>query len=287
MAPKPKKTSRFVLLGLAILAVVAIGGFVYLNGQLEAPKPDAKPFFIRYDAPRSLDLVLGDLQNQHVIQNAFATRIWAILSRHHTTVAIGTYRVGAEMNAKKVLQALVSPIHQNVRLPETNWAARTARLLERHDVCTATSYDDLVRAPQTFEGQVSFPLPAGSLEGYLLPDTYDLPPLLGAQAVVSRQLKAFDRKVYQPLGKPADIQRILTVASLIELEVARDNERPLVAAVIENRLRKKMRLQIDASVNYALQVWRPLKRSDLKEASGPYNLYTHNGLPPGQSAPPV
>ena len=165
-----------------------------------------------------------------------------------------------------------------MRLPATNWAKRDANLLQRHEVCTADEYMAEVTHPQ--DHRTDFPLPAGTLEGYLYPDTYDLPPLLGAKAVVGRQLQAFRDKVWEPLGHPANLARILTVASLVQLEAGRDDERPVIAGVIENRLARGMRLQIDASILYGLGKWRRLTFRDYKEVDSPYNLYRHSGLPP-------
>jgi UPF0755 protein len=70
------------------------------------------------------------------------------------------------------------------------------------------------------------------------------------------------------------------MGSLIEMEVKRDDERPRVSAVIHNRIKLKMRLQIDAAINYGLQKWRPLTLNDYKKVDSPYNLYLHDGLPP-------
>jgi UPF0755 protein len=73
----------------------------------------------------------------------------------------------------------------------------------------------------------------------------------------------------------------------VEMEVARDDERPLVAAVIWNRLAKKMPLQIDAAINYGIQKWRPLTYDDYKNVDSPYNLYRNKGLPPGPICSPT
>src|SRR5205823_2211947 len=108
-------------------------------------------------------------------------------------------------------------------------------------------YKALIKEPDEFKGTVDFPLPKDSLEGYLYPDTYDLPPLFGAKNVISRQLDAFDKKVWPLLKEVKDPNRILTIASMVELEAAKDRDRPLIAGVIQNRLDKHMRLQIDAT----------------------------------------
>jgi UPF0755 protein len=88
------------------------------------------------------------------------------------------------------------------------------------------------------------------------------------------------------LPEDADLQRVLTVASMVELEAARDDERARIAGVIENRLRRGMRLEIDATVLYAEQNWRELGPGQVRKTDSPYNTYRRGGLPPGPIGSP-
>jgi len=144
----------------------------------------------------------------------------------------------------------------------------------------------LVRDPSQFAHDVSFPLPKDSLEGYLYPKKYDLPPLYGARRVILKQLKEFERNVWDARERPKNLTRTLIVASLVQLEAGRDDDRPMIAGVIENRLKKKMPLQIDATILYALQKWRRLSFKDYHGVKSPYNTYTTKGLPPGPICSP-
>jgi UPF0755 protein len=144
----------------------------------------------------------------------------------------------------------------------------------------------LVNKPEEFKGVVDFPLPAKSLEGYLYPDTYDLPPLLGAKATITRQLKAFQKKIWDAYHHPSNLHELVIKGSLVQLEAGRDDERPIIAGVIENRLKKGMRLQIDAALLYGIQKWRRLTFDDYKNLDSPYNLYRVSGLPPGPICSP-
>lgn len=277
---------RRIYWALFFVALVLGGSVAALNRATAAANPGAPSRYIRIAKPTPLAVELARLQASGDLRSYRATRFLALLTRHRPTVTIGTYLIGPGLNSRQMLKALARPIHQTVRMPDYFWAKRAALVLAKHNVCSADDYLAEVADPSAFAAVVDFPLPPKSLEGYLFPDSYDFPPLLGAREVVEHQLKAFDRKVYEPLGRPADMNRILTIASLIELEVKYDDERPLVSAVIANRLAKKMKLRIDASVNYALGVWRPLARRELTSAPGPYNLYTHDGLPPGPICSP-
>lgn len=281
-----RKVSCAALVLVLLAGIGLFGAWSWLQGQIK-PMPEGKPFYIRFEDSQTLAAALLKLQQDGVVRNADATRLYLRLKKKTSPVSVGTYQVRPGMSGNQVYLALRSPVRQMVRLPDTNWAARTANILQRHEVTTAQEYMDLVHRPQEFAKDVDFPLPKDSLEGYLYPDTYDLPPLLGARQTILRQLKAFQEKVYDPLGKPKDLHRLVTVASMVELEVMKDDERPKVAGVIENRLKKDMFLQIDAALLYGIQKWRVLTREDYDTIDSPYNVYKHKGLPPSPICSPT
>jgi UPF0755 protein len=135
---------------------------------------------------------------------------------------------------------------------------------------------------------------ATDLEGYLFPDTYEIPPRSDAPAAVARQAVARFRKVVTPelpaVGTSGlTLREVVTLASLVEMETAVPAERPRVAAVFLNRLRRRMPLQTDPTVIYAMRRagrWDGnIRRRDLAIDS-PYNTYRYPGLPPGPIASP-
>lgn len=135
---------------------------------------------------------------------------------------------------------------------------------------------------------------ASSLEGYLFPDTYQLPRAAGAKgavdAMVAGFLRAFDTDLRAAAAaRGLSPREVVTIASLVEKETAAPDERPIVSAVYQNRLRIRMGLQCDPTVIYALLLagrWHGnLTRENLRIAS-PYNTYRYAGLPPGPIAAP-
>ncbi|MGD9906392.1 MAG: endolytic transglycosylase MltG [Vicinamibacterales bacterium] len=135
---------------------------------------------------------------------------------------------------------------------------------------------------------------ATDLEGYLFPDTYPVPRRMSAEALVAQMVRGFRAAFPPPLIEEAaaqglSVRQVVTLAALVEKETARDDERPLVAAVYRNRLRVGMPMQADPTVIYALlQAGRwdgNLTRADLTLDS-PYNTYRYPGLPPGPIAAP-
>jgi cell division protein YceG involved in septum cleavage len=124
-----------------------------------------------------------------------------------------------------------------------------------------------------------------SLEGFLFPATYELPRHPTVDDLIGRQLDAFKQyfsKVNLRYAKSKNLTPydVLIIASMIEREAVVDKDRPLIAAVIYNRLRDDMPLQIDATIRYAENNWtKPLTESDL-QIDSPYNTYTNTTLPP-------
>ena len=135
---------------------------------------------------------------------------------------------------------------------------------------------------------------ARDLEGYLFPDTYALPRGADASRVVRAMVDRFEQVLTPEVRKAAEargltVRQLVTLASIVEKETAKPEERPLVAAVYSNRLRMGMGLQCDPTVIYALQragrYNGNLRRDDLQFDS-PYNTYRYAGLPPGPIAAP-
>ncbi|HEX2173479.1 MAG TPA: endolytic transglycosylase MltG, partial [Dehalococcoidia bacterium] len=144
--------------------------------------------------------------------------------------------------------------------------------------------------------------PAGAtLEGYLFPATYPLTPRPAATDLIRQMLQVFGRQVSADLRRSLEardltLHEAVTLASIVEREAVHADERPLIAGVFFNRLRRGMALQADPTVQYALAripgplastgVWKaPLSRDDL-QVDSPYNTYRHRGLPPGPIASP-
>jgi UPF0755 protein len=132
------------------------------------------------------------------------------------------------------------------------------------------------------------PADAGSLEGFLFPDTYEIREGETEVQVLSRLVRRFDEVAAEvgianvPGRTP---YQVVIIASMVEREAGVDADRPKIARVIENRLVKGMPLQIDATLLYTKPPGSTVTGADLK-TDGPYNTYTRKGLPPGPIANP-
>lgn len=214
-----------------------------------------------------LNKVLRDLTSKGVLHSAELAMLVAKVSKIRT-VKEGVYVIRPHATIGQVFKDLSVRVEVPVRCPEGYWIARTAAALEKQGFCSADAY---VRA-------------ADGHEGHLVPDTYLLPPTATAADLVKKQLDAYDSRVRPLVG--TDGERTLTIASMIECEASDPEERRLIAGVIENRLRKNMRLEIDATVLYAIQEWKQLPPGFVRTVDSPYNTYLHAGLPPGPIGSP-
>ncbi|KIL41095.1 aminodeoxychorismate lyase [Gordoniibacillus kamchatkensis] len=156
----------------------------------------------------------------------------------------------------------------------------------------------LIDRPGAYRGAVIPALPDSpqvkhKAEGYLFPETYEFKKGTGPEEMVQRMLAETDGKIAAIPGWDEQLKRsgftlhqVLTIASLVEREVVLDEERPVVAGIIVNRLKRNMPLQIDATVQYLFDKPKDrLVEKDLQLES-PYNTYLHTGLPPGPIASP-
>jgi UPF0755 protein len=174
-----------------------------------------------------------------------------------------------------------------VTIPEGFTLALIAKRLVRLGVIQNED-DFLIPAEENASDFVNG-LPKGAtLEGYLYPDTYSIPVGFDVNAIIEL-MHSRQTKVMKDLDSSLDgtkRHRLLTIASMIEREAVTDRDRPLVASVIENRLRKGMRLEIDATVQYALGKHVNRVMFSHLRIDSPYNTYRKRGLPPGPIANP-
>ncbi len=123
-----------------------------------------------------------------------------------------------------------------------------------------------------------------NLEGYLYPTTYHVPVRISAAELVTLMVEEFERRWRPEWSRGAKAMgfsrdEVVTLASIVSGETREDSDRPLVASVYHNRLRRGMRLQADPTIVYALGTRRRLQNRDYRIAS-PYNTYRNDGLPP-------
>jgi UPF0755 protein len=180
---------------------------------------------------------------------------------------------------------------ERLTFPEGLTIAEMAKLFESRGFGPARAFIKAASDPSPIK---DLDPRAPDLEGYLFPETYSLPRRADASRVVGMMVDRFRATYDDTLRARAEAQQmttrhVVTLASLVEKETARADERPLVAAVYRNRLMRRMGMQADPTVVYALMKAGKydgnIRREDLSFDS-PYNTYRYPGLPPGPIAAP-
>ena len=231
------------------------------------------------------------LERRGVVSSSFFFSLRAHLSGKGSDLKPGSYRLREDMSNGAALAVLVKgprPDIVTLTIPEGRSRREVARIVGRS---LSSSYLAASRRSRLLDPRRYGARHATSLEGFLFPATYTLRRGSPVRLLVEQQLTAFRRsfagvRLRYARSKNLTAYDVLTIASMVEREAAVASERPRVAAVIYNRLRRRMPLQIDATLRFALDNWtRPLRRSQLRTPST-YNTYTHLGLPPGPIGSP-
>lgn len=206
----------------------------------------------------------------------------------------GEYAFAPSQSALEIVDILVrgESILHRVTIPEGFTVRQIADAFTGAGLVDRHRFLDLaLRGGRSLARPTLAELPIDSLEGYFFPDTYALPRGLDEAAVIGHLLDRFDAMVGPDVRAAArarglTLHHLLTVASMIEREARVPGERAVIAGVIYNRLTRGLRLEIDATVLYALGRHKEvLTTADLAVPS-PYNTYRHVGLPPGPIANP-
>lgn len=264
---------------LLLVLVAAVGGYLWGEQRFRARGPHADPQIVLLQSGDSLAQITRKLANAGVVAPAWLFHAGVRVAGRARALKAGEYAISARASMADIMTLIVSGkvVQHQLTIPE-GWRVP----------------DIMVRLAAT--EQLSGPLPAPPREGSLLPETYlfirgdsraDL--LARMQAAQKRLLSELwpQRAPDLPFSTPRDA---VILASIVERETRIATERPRVAGVFVNRLRKGMRLQSDPTVRYALieagqSPAGPLTRQDLRFQS-PYNSYQSDGLPPGPIANP-
>lgn len=224
------------------------------------------------------------LQEKGLIRCPSLFLLLAFLRGHATRLQAGEYALTPDLSLSEILRRLEKG--EVVRYPVTIPEGWTLRQIARHlgslGLADPERFLRLCHDPKRLR---QYQIPSRSLEGYLFPDTYDLGKGSSEEEIIDRMVgRCF--AVFGKFTQPRGLSRhqAITLASLIEAETPREEERRLVSSVFQNRLRLRMPLQCDPTIAYVLsERGREPSRLSYRDllVPSPYNTYRHPGLPPG------
>jgi UPF0755 protein len=241
----------------------------------------------------------AELQQRGLVRSALAFRFAADQAGVGTSLAAGDYELSKSMSTPEIIQVLAKGEVKRglvATIPEGWRSEQIADRLEATGVAQRADFLQAVAAPPSVPGVEALPAPSPTrLEGYLFPETYEVPQPISGNRAADLMVRMFSQRVGSALKTPPESgltpQQVITLASIVEREAKVPSERATIASVYLNRLSKNMPLQADPTVQYAVATrdgpaaaaynyWRDLTPSDLQIAS-PYNTYLNTGLPPG------
>jgi UPF0755 protein len=290
-------TSLLVRLrGLSIIlltvALTAIGVRTYLQSH---PIPlfgsmDGPPIIVFIKPGTSVPDIAQILKDAGVIRSRQAFLALAYLKGSIRRLHAGEYEFNRSMSLLEILRKLEAGrvVTHQVTIPEGFSVEEVARLLAGERLVDPDRFMALATDARLAE---KLGIPAASLEGYLFPDTYRLTRGMDEEEILRIMVARFHQMTPPDLEARAwqvhlSLHEVVTLASLIEKEVILDRERPLVAAVFHNRLRRQMPLQSDPTAVYGVPDFHGRIRAEDLRRRSPYNTYLNSGLPPGPIANP-
>lgn len=285
---------RLIFAVVAVAAIAAaVAGVYYARVDEKYQGYSGTERFVEI-APGTGSRAIGKaLVDAGVVRDEWTFRMAVLLTGTQRELKAGEYRFTTPASAKDVARKLARGdiFLRPITFPEGLSLKEMAGIYESRGMGTSAAFLKAARDTSLIK---ALDPAAKDLEGYLFPDTYNMPRKMSADALIRQMAQTFVRVYGETVQKDVEasgksLREVVTLASIVEKEASQRDERPIVAAVYQNRLRIGMGLQCDPTVIYALEKAGRyngnLTKADLKFDS-PYNTYKYAGLPPGPIASP-
>jgi UPF0755 protein len=293
------------LLGFILLAILGFGSLGAVAWKLGYFQPLGSPINFTVQKGENFAGIAHRLQANGIISSNRALRWYVNFFATRKPLQRGEFALYTRMPVPELVKVLTEgkPIEYKFTIPEGWNIFQVADELEAKGLAKKTDFLAAARSPelvQMIPGLDPLRPKPKSVEGYVYPDTYLLQKVFSAKEMAQAMVQHF-RDVFKGVEKDLrdsylarefrfSPHQIVTLASIVEKETGASSERPLVASIFVNRLRKKMRLQTDPTIIYGIYLEKGswdgnIRRRDLDD-TGDYNSYQHDGLPPGPISNP-
>jgi UPF0755 protein len=295
--PKKRRRSAFKgfrlfswLLALFVLSVIGAIAWAFLPAGNNPQKTT-----VEIPDQATARQIGGILRRRGMIRSETAFLLMARFLGEAGHMQAGDYEVSPRMTLAQIITLLSrgDSLAEWVTIPEGYTLRQITRVLHDKKLADSAHFQRIARVGGRSFRNLSF-TPPDNLEGFLFPDTYKIRRNTPERKILHTMLDTFDDKVAKPLKAKFEeaarqgrsMEDVIILASMVEREARAKKEQPIIAGVLMNRLRQGMKLQVDATVQYALAApKRRLLYTDLEVAS-PYNTYKIKGLPPGPICSP-
>ena len=285
---------KFIKISLVLLTVlvVTVSCFIFdiMNYAGEPAGKDDVMKLVVVEKGQSFNATLDSLEKAGVIKNPLKLKLFARIKGYDKKIHAGEYALSSVMPPALILDTMLRGkvyLHR-ITVPEGFNMQRVASVISEAGFGTVETFMKIATDPSFLQEKG---IHAGTLEGYLYPDTYYFPKDESCENIISAMVEKFQSVFTPEWEKRAkelglSIHEIITLASIIEKETASQDERLVISSVFHNRLKKGMRLETDPTVIYGIKNFNGnITRKDLSETTL-YNTYKITGLPPGPIAGP-
>lgn len=254
-----KKVWLIIIISI-LTVVIGISAFGYNYIYKPVGQNGKEQFFEVVEGESTAEIALK-LKNQGFVRSPLIFTFYARLTR--AKILPGIYYLKQNMSIPQIIAPMISGNVEEYKITTIEgWRIEEiAQYLEKKGI---VSREDFLAVSQ-------------GKEGYLFPDTYRVAKKVTAQELINLFLENFYHRTENLKITP----EMVTLASIVEREAKREEDRAKIAGVYQNRLDAGMKLDADPTVQYAKGNWEPLKVSDYKSVDSLYNTYLHAGLPPG------
>ena len=286
---------KAVLIVIVIVIVIIIGGFGYfyfgVNGRISNPAPEQEFLVTKGESGKMIGKNLSD---KKLIKDRFLfeTEVW--LRGSEKEFVVGNYKLPAKASIADLVKILTTAAKREqitITIPEGLSNKEIAKIWEEKKMGSADDF--LAKASVTDSREIisgstydflALKQKGADLEGYLYPDTYYVYKDSRPEDLIKKMLDNFENKTKDILAEAQvsgkDFHDILTLASIVEREVPKTSERPIIAGLFLKRIQIGMALQSDATVNYVTGKYQLRPTYDDLQVDSPYNTYKNRGLPP-------
>lgn len=275
---------RAALLGVVIITIAL---FLILSLAFSAPQKQAEAELVVFGINTTEPEIVQKLHDQGFIRSKWAFDFALFVKGKGGKIELGGYRLSKSMNTWKLVDVIATkPAMKWLVIPE---GLRKEEIGERLAEIFGWSEEDLEKWNAVYTK-----MKYDYVEGVYFPDTYLIPVEEGGLEIAQRMINRFNEK-FAPYSDKFLERNVrwttgLKIASIVQREAAGEEDMPLIAGILWNRLLEEKKLEVDATVQFARGKtdagwWAPIKPED-KEIDSPYNTYKYEGLPPHPIANP-
>lgn len=288
---KRKRSKKPLIIFLSLLLAVVLvlaGGIFWIKSTIASPNSaSTEKKLVKIEEGQGTQEIALKLSEAGVLKNDFVFVLYLKYQKMAAKIQAGEYEIPQNLNMIQLAEIITAgkTASTKITIPEGWTIAQIADYLEKNKVITKEEFLTATKKQYNYDF-LADKLADADLEGYLYPDTYLLSVKSTAEDIVKKMLDGFDKKLTPEIKSKIKISNmstyeVVTLASIVEREVASAEDRKIVAGIFLNRLNSNMPLESCATIQYILGLNKKQFTYEETRTESPYNTYINPGLPKG------